>query len=438
VRGCYGSRDEPIMRLDLDKTLVMVLAGGRGSRLETLTNIRAKPAVTFGGKYRIIDLVLSNLVNSGLFKIKVLTQFKSNSLINHLHDAWYMNRAFGQYVDPVPAQMATGEVWYQGTADAIYQNLNLIYDEDPVRVLIFGGDHIYKMDVREMIAHHLRSGSDLTVSAIPVPIEKANELGVMEVDENWRIIGWEEKPANPKPMPGNPSIALASMGNYIFETEVMHDILEKDHNDSNSSHDFGKNIIPKMIQSHKVFAYDFSTNTFPGQQDRERGYWRDVGTIAAYYEANMDLRSVEPVFDLYNRDWPIRTANLFNPPAKFVFDWESESRRGVAYDSLISAGCILSGGLVRNSILSPGVFVHSFCEIHDSIVMHDVEIGSRARVRNAIIDKYVKIPQGETIGYDLAKDRQRYFVSPEGIVVIAKVAAEERWQESDYTHVFHE
>ncbi|GMV65421.1 MAG: glucose-1-phosphate adenylyltransferase [Candidatus Hinthialibacteria bacterium] len=426
------------MALDLDRTLVMILAGGRGSRLEPLTSIRAKPAVTFGGKYRIIDFVLSNFVNSGIYKIKVLTQFKSNSLNKHLYDAWYMNRTCGHYIDPVPAQMATGEVWYQGTADAIYQNLNLVYDENPARMCVFGGDHIYKMDVRQKIACHCEKGADLTISAIPVPIEKADQFGVIEVDTNWRIIGWEEKPSQPKSLPNDPAHALVSMGNYIFETQPLIEVLEEDHEDSSSSHDFGKDIIPKMIQSHKVFAYDFSTNSVPGQQPREKGYWRDVGTIGAFYEANMDLRSIDPVFDLYNRQWPIRTANFHVPPAKFVFDWEWEMRRGVAYDSLISGGCIISGASVRNSILSPGVFIHSYTEILDSIVMHDVEIGRGARIRRAIIDKYVKIPEGETIGYDLDKDQERYFVSEEDIVVIAKVDPFERWHDPRYAHTFIE
>lgn len=426
------------MALDLNKTLVMVLAGGKGSRLGPLTSVRAKPAVTFGGKYRIIDFVLSNLVNSGLHKIKVLTQFKSNSLNKHLHDAWYMNRTFGQYIDNVPAQMALGEVWYQGTADAIYQNLNLVYDEVPIRLCVFGGDHIYKMDIREKLAWHCKLGADVTISAIPVPIEKAPELGIMEVDENWRIVGWEEKPKVPKSLPNDPTRAMASMGNYIFETEPLLKVLEEDHRDENSSHDFGKNIIPKMIHTHKVYAYDFSTNQIPGQKEKEQGYWRDVGNIGDYYDANMDLRSVDPIFDLYNREWPVRTAHYHVPPAKFVFDQEWEMRRGVAYDSIISAGCIISGGLVRNSILSPGVFVHSYCEVHDSIIMHDVEVGRGARIRRAIIDKYSKIPDGETIGFDLERDRERYFVSKEGIVVIAKVAPEDRWLDPKFSHVFKE
>jgi glucose-1-phosphate adenylyltransferase len=426
------------MVLELDRTLVMILAGGRGSRLEPLTSIRAKPAVTFGGKYRIIDFVLSSFVNSGLFKIKVLTQFKSNSLNKHLYDAWYMNRTYGHYIDPVPAQMATGEVWYQGTADAIYQNLNLVYDEKPIRLCVFGGDHIYKMDIRQKIAWHNERGADLTISAIPVPIDKADQFGVIEIDKDWRIIGWEEKPVQPKPMPNDPSHALVSMGNYIFETWPLINVLEEDHEDPLSIHDFGKDIIPKMIQTHKVFAYDFSTNRVPGQQPREFGYWRDVGTLEAFYDANMDLRSIDPMFDLYNRQWPIRTANYHVPPAKFVFDWEWEMRRGVAYDSLICQGCIISGALVRNSILSPGVFAHSYTEIHDSIVMHDVEIGRGARIRKAIVDKYVKIPEGETIGYDLEKDRQRYFVSESGIVVIAKVAPIDRWHDPRYEHTFSE
>jgi glucose-1-phosphate adenylyltransferase len=409
--------------------MAMILAGGKGERLFPLTEVRAKPAVQFGGKYRIIDFVLNNMVNSGIYKIKVLTQFKSNSLIKHLSDAWHLDRRVGHFIDIVPAQMRTGEVWYQGTADAIFQNMNLLYEETPDYVAIFGGDHVYKMDVRRMFEMHLDCEADLTISVVPVPIEKATSLGVLEVDASGRVLGFEEKPANPKPMPGHPSMALASMGNYIFSIETLKSVLQIDAENDRSSHDFGKDVIPYMVQSgYEVYAYDFSTNEVPGMTERERGYWRDVGTIESFYEANMDLRSVSPIFNLYNRKWPLRTFQSFSAPAKFVFAGEGDDRRGEAIDSLISEGAIISGSRVRNSILSPDVFVHSYAEVTDSIIMSGGEIGRGAKVRRAIIDKYQMIPEGELIGYDAKKDREKYFVSSSGIVVIAKKELPEEQQ----------
>ncbi|HEQ60708.1 MAG TPA: glucose-1-phosphate adenylyltransferase [Firmicutes bacterium] len=400
--------------------LAMILAGGRGERLSPLTDVRAKPAVQFGGKYRIIDFVLNNMINSRIYKIKVLTQFKSNSLIKHLSDAWHLNRMVGHYIDVVPAQMRTGDIWYQGTADAIYQNINLLYEENADYIAIFGGDHIYKMDVRQMLEFHLSQGADLTVSAIPFPREKASSFGILEVDSESRILAFHEKPAEPVPMPSNPSMALASMGNYIFGRDILIDVLCEDAR-RDTSHDFGKDIVPSMVrEGYRVLAYDFSTNEVPGTTEQERGYWRDVGTIEAYYEANMDLRTVSPIFNLYNRQWPLRTAQCYSPPAKFVFAGEGDPRRGEAIDSLISEGCVISGSRVRNSVLSPDVFVHSFAEVNDSILMSGVDIGRGAKIRRAIIDKYHKIPGGEIIGYDSEEDRKKYFVSESGIVVIAK------------------
>ena len=310
--------------MTLHRILAMVLAGGRGERLSPLTLTRAKPAVMFGGRYRIIDFVLNNLINSGIFKIKVLTQFKANSLINHLNDGWPLSRNLGQFVDPVPAQMQTGDKWYQGTADAIYQNLGIIQYEDPDLVLVFGGDHVYKMDIMQMVNEHIENGADMTVSAVSIPRQDATSLGVIQVDADQWVIGFEEKPENPKPMPDNPDMALASMGNYIFNRDVLEEILLEDAKDPQSSHDFGKDIIPKIINKYRVFCYDFRNNEHPGMQPQEKGYWRDVGTIDSFYEANMDLRSVSPVFNLYNTEWPIRTAFYPDPPAKFVFNVPEE------------------------------------------------------------------------------------------------------------------
>ncbi len=402
------------------KFLAMILAGGAGTRLEPLTRERAKPAVPFGGRYRIIDFCLSNFVNSGIFKIKVLTQYKSDSLNNHLSRAWRMTAFLGHYVDSVPAQMRTGLEWYKGSADAIYQNLNILTDEEPEHVFIFGADHIYRMDVRQMLNAHLEKRADCTVAAIPVPIEQGKEFGIIEVGEGGEMKGFEEKPKSPQPMPNNPKMCLASMGNYIFRTEALVREVVRDAAEEGSAHDFGKSIISRMYKSSRVFVYDFAQNVIPGQGEKERGYWRDVGNIDVYYQANMDLVDVDPIFNLYNDQWPIYTYNNNYPPAKFVFADVANNRVGHATDSLVSEGCIISGGHVNRSVLSPKVRVNSFSEVHESILFENVQIGRRCKIRRAIIDKNVDIPPGMTIGYEPEEDKRRFFVTPNGIVVIPK------------------
>ncbi len=401
--------------------LAMILAGGEGRRLDPLTRERAKPAVPFGGRYRIIDFVLSNLANSGFFKMKVLVQYKSESLNTHIQRAWRLTALLGQYVEIVPAQMRVGPRWFSGSADAIYQNLNIITDEEPDYLFVFGADNIYRMDVRQMLDYHLDRRADLTVAAIPVPVEEASEFGIIEVDSENRMIGFVEKPkANPKTMPGDPTRCLASMGNYLFTTEALVQEIVRDAGDPNSAHDFGKSIVASMYQRKKVYVYDFATNVVPGQSARERGYWRDVGSLDAYYQANMDLVAVDPIFSLYNYDWPIYTVQYNYPPAKFVFRLESEGRIGRATDSLISEGCIISGGDVHHSIISPKVRVNSYATIEDSIVFENVNIGRHCKIRKTIVDKHVDIPAGTVIGYDLEKDRRQFHVSDSGIVIIPK------------------
>ena len=325
----------------------------------------------------------------------------------------------GHYVDCVPAQMRTGQTWFTGTADAVYQNMYHIERERPPLVAVFGGDHVYKMDLKQLVDFHFARDSEITLCALPRPLYEATQFGVLEVDAHDRIAGFEEKPAGPKPMPGNPDQAFVSMGNYLFDTQVLLDLLSEDSQDRSSSHDFGKDILPRAIRSHRVCAYDFTRNVVPGMTPRERGYWRDVGTVDCYMEANMDLRSVEPVFNLYNRQWPMRTATKSRPPAKFVFAQEG-GRRGVALDSLVSGGAIISGSLVQNCIICPDAFIHSYSKIFDSIIMHGVDIGRGCNIRRAIIDKGVHVPPGTTIGADAAEDKQRFYVSPSGVVVIGK------------------
>jgi glucose-1-phosphate adenylyltransferase len=402
------------------KTLAMILAGGAGTRLEPLTRERAKPAVPFGGRYRIVDFCLSNFANSGVFKMKVLTQYKSDSLNNHLSRAWRMTAFLGHYVEMVPAQMRTGMEWYKGSADAIYQNLNLITDEEPDHICVFGADHIYRMDVRQMLDFHTQNKADCTVAAIPVPIEEGKEFGIIDVGPDGRMLNFLEKPKNPPPMPGNPKMCLASMGNYIFSTESLVQEVVRDAANEQSAHDFGKSIISGMFNRSRVFVYDFATNRIDGQEEKERGYWRDVGNIDVYYQANMDLVEVDPVFNLYNDRWPIYTYNPSYPPAKFVFNDRENSRVGHATDSLIAEGCIISGGHVHRSVLSSKVRVNSFSEVSDSLLFENVQVGRRCRIRRAIIDKNVEIPAGMTIGYDLEEDRRRFHVTPGGIVVIPK------------------
>ncbi len=411
--------------------LAMIMAGGEGSRLHPLTKERAKPAVMFGGKYRIIDFVLNNFINSGIFKIKVLTQFKADSLIKHLTTGWNLNRMLGQYIDPVPAQMRTGKNWYQGTADAIYQNLNLIEDENPDYVAIFGADHIYKMDIAKMLNFHRMNGALCTVAAIPKPIkDAAGQFGVIEVDQGGRMVGFEEKPAKPKAIPGRPDMALVSMGNYVFNKKFLVRELLDDAEQESSSHDFGKDILTQIYKDYPVYVYDFSTNVIPGESPQQCGYWEDVGTLDAYYTANMSLRDVVPDINLYNDLWPIRTAPGQTPPAKFVFAGEGEDmRKGEAVDSIVAGGCIISGGIALRSVLSRNVRVHSFAKIEDSIVFPEVDIGEGAEIRRAIIDRGVKIPAGTRIGFDPVEDAKKYTVTESGIVVVS-TAARSRGSES--------
>ena len=403
--------------------LGMVMAGGEGSRLHPLTAERAKPSVYFGGKYRIIDFVLNNFINSGIFKIKVLTQFKSDSLIKHLTTGWNLNRMLGQFIDPVPAQMRTGKKWYQGTADAVFQNINLIEDENPDYIAVFGADHIYKMDISRMLDYHRQVGAVATVAAIPKPLKEATQFGIIEMDMGGRMIGFQEKPRNPKPMPDRPDVALCSMGNYIFNKKFLIRELFQDAGIGASSHDFGKDVIPKMYREFPIYVYDFSNNRIPGETPEQSIYWEDVGTLEAYFSANMTLRDVLPVINLYNENWPIRTAPGQSPPAKFVFDGEgTERRKGEALDSIVSGGCIISGGKVVRSVLSRGVRIHSLATVEDSIIFPDVDIGERAQIRNAIIDRGIKVDPNDKIGFDLEADKKRFSVTDSGIAILSQMS----------------
>jgi glucose-1-phosphate adenylyltransferase len=394
----------------------MILAGGKGERLHPLTMHRAKPAVPFGGIYRIIDFTLSNCINSGVRKIAVLPQYKSLSLDKHLRLAWnFFSGELNEYIISVPPQQRVGDRWYQGTADAIYQNIYMIEKDAPDHLLVLAGDHIYKMDYAEMFRFHQEKKADATVAAIEMPRNMASSFGVVEVDDDCRIVGFEEKPKDPKPIPGRSDTAFASMGVYLFNTKKAIENLEVDAL-QDTAHDFGKNIIPQMLKADRVCAYNFKD-----ENKKEAKYWRDVGTIDAYWEANMDLVSVDPQLNLYDKAWPIRTYQAQNPPAKFVFAQEKKGGRlGIALDSIIAHGCIVSGGRVQNSVLSPNVRVNSYSEVRDSILMENVDIGRRCRIQKAIIDKDVTIPAGSEIGYNLEKDKKRYHVTPSGIVVIAK------------------
>ncbi len=399
----------------------MVLAGGEGKRLHPLTKDRAKPAVPFGGRYRIIDFVLSNFINAGLYRIKVLTQYKSESLNSHVARAWHLSPSIGHSIDMVPAQMRIGKDWYRGTADAVYQNLNLVHDEGPDLVCVFGGDHIYKMDIRQMIDFHVKKSSQVTVGAVPYPLREAGSYGVIEVDRNGSITGFKEKPSDPRPIPGRAGMALCSMGNYLFDTDVLIELLERDAKNE-SGHDFGRDLIPAAVKRYAVKAYDFSKNMVPGEQKGAAGYWRDVGEIDSYWQANMDLVSVTPMLNLYNFEWPIRTFYPPYPPAKFVFADEETKRIGLATDSMVSEGCIISGGRISRSILSPGVRINSFSTVEDSVLFERVDVGRYAKIKRAIIDKDVRIMPHAVIGYNLEKDRKRLTVSDKGIVVIPKGA----------------
>jgi len=394
----------------------IVLAGGRGSRLMQLTDWRSKPAVPFGGKFRIIDFTLSNCVNSGIRKIGVATQYKAQSLIRHLQRGWsFLDGRFDEFVDILPAQQQVSENWYQGTADAVFQNLDLIRRSRPRHVLVLSGDHVYKMDYRRMLSEHAHRQADLSVACIDVPLADASSFGVMHVGDNQRVSAFVEKPANPPPMPDRPNRALASMGVYVFNADFLYEQLIRDHDDPNSSHDFGKNIIPRCVDRYRVFAHNF-THSCVGMDSSGIPYWRDAGTIDAYWEANMELTKVTPELNLYDDGWPIWTHQEQLPPAKFVFD--DDGRRGMAVDSLVSGGDIISGAIVRKSLLFSRVNVHSYAEIEDSVILPDVDIGRRARLRRVVMDKHCRIPADMTIGYDIEADRQRFHVSEGGITLV--------------------
>jgi glucose-1-phosphate adenylyltransferase len=402
------------------RILGIVLAGGAGTRLAPLTDDRAKPAVPFGGLYRLVDFALSNLVNSGIRRICVLTQYKSHSLDRHITTTWRLSSLLGNYVTPVPAQQRLGPHWYTGSADAIYQSLNLIYDDQPDIVIVFGADHVFRMDAMQMIDQHIASGTGVTVAALPVPRMEATAFGVIKTGQDGRTIdAFLEKPDDPPSRPGHPDEAFASMGNYVFTSDVLVDALRKDAADSDSRHDMGRDIIPMLMRQRLAEVYDFLGNEVPGAEPRDAGYWRDVGTLDSYFDAHMDLCAVQPVFNLYNEDWPILTHVPSQPPAKFVHD--HDDRIGRAINSIVSNGVIVSGGLVRNSVLSPGVRVNSWSRVERSILLHNTRVGRHAVVENAILDKNVIVPEGAQVGVDKERDRARGFtVSAGGITVVGK------------------
>jgi len=400
------------------RVLAFVLAGGKGTRLSPLTKERAKPAVPFGGRYRIVDFVLSNLINSGIYSTYVLIQFRSQSLLQHLSEGWATTGLLKEhFIIPVPAQMrSSGESWYRGTADALYQNINLIEQATPDYVAIFGADHIYRMNIRAMIEYHAAKKAAVTIAAIPVERKYASEFGVIEADGDGRIVGFHEKNPDAPSIPGDPDRVYASMGNYIFSAQALLEELHADAANPNTHHDFGRDILPSMVKRSSLYAYDFQTNRIPGDPEGQEPYWRDVGTTDSYYDASMDLRAVQPALNLYNRQWPLRTAGYSDPPAKFIFD--DQGRRGQAIDSIVSGGTILSGGMARGSILGRNVRLHSGAVVEDSVVFDNCDIGRHARVRRAILDKNVHVPEGATIGFDLEQDRKRYHVTESGIVVV--------------------
>jgi glucose-1-phosphate adenylyltransferase len=392
-------------------TLALILAGGRGSRLKHLTLWRAKPAVHFGGKFRIIDFALSNCLNSGIRRIGVLTQYKAHSLIRHIQRGWGFLRAeLGEFVELVPAQQRIKTSWYTGTADAVFQNLDIIRNHEPKYVLILAGDHIYKMDYGPMLAYHVAKNTDLTIGAIEVPLEQAKAFGVMQVNDDWQVTGFAEKPDNPQPVPGRDDMALASMGIYIFNTMFLYEQLIRDSDISSSTHDFGKDIIPHIIDKYRAVAYAFRDD------NGEQAYWRDVGTVDAFWRANMELVGVTPELNLYDQTWPIWTYQAQLPPAKFVFD--QDNRRGMAVDSLVSGGCIISGAEVRHSLLFSNVVVHEGSSLHDCVVLPDVEVGKNCRLRKVVVDKSCRIPDGTVIGENPQEDAKRFYVSSNGVVLL--------------------
>jgi glucose-1-phosphate adenylyltransferase len=403
------------------RILGIVLAGGKGTRLAPLTDDRAKPAVPFGGLYRLIDFALSSLVNADILRIAVLTQYKSHSLDRHISLTWRMSTLLGNYVTPVPAQQRLGPYWYTGSADAIHQSLNLIYDDEPDLVIVFGADHVYRMDPQQMVDQHVATGAGVTVAAIPVPRAEATAFGVIQTAQDGRSIeAFLEKPADPPAMPGHPEQAFASMGNYLFTTDVLVDALRKDAADADSRRDMGGDIVPMLVGQRAAQVYNFLDNEVPGATERDAGYWRDVGTLDSYFDAHMDLCAVHPVFNLYNSRWPILTQAPSQPPAKFVHD-DGDGRMGRAINSLVSNGVIVSGSLVRESVLSPGVRVENWATVERSVVMHNTHIGPRAVVRNAILDKNVTVPEGVQVGVDKEHDRARGFVvSDGGVTVVGK------------------
>jgi len=397
------------------RVLGIVLAGGEGKRLAPLTQDRAKPAVPFGGNYRLIDFVLSNLVNGDIRQIAVLTQYKSHSLDRHITQTWRMSSLLGNYVTPVPAQQRLGPRWYTGSADAIFQSLNLIYDERPEVVVVFGADHVYRMDPRQMIDQHLRTGAGVTIAGLRVPRQEATGFGVIDSDAEGRVLGFLEKPAEPPGLPDSPEESFASMGNYVFTTDALLEALRKDAADGSSAHDMGGSIMPMLSATGEAWVYDFSTNIVPGATERDHGYWRDVGTLDSYYDAHMDLVSVTPIFNLYNEWWPIYTLPPQLPPAKFVLG-------GRAEESMVSPGVIIGGGSVHNSVISPDVRVERGARVEDSVLMNGVYVGEGAYVRRAILDKNVHVPPWARIGVDHDFDKEHYHVSAGGVTVLGKGA----------------
>ena len=400
-----------VSRLTRD-TLALILAGGRGSRLKQLTLWRAKPAVPFGGKFRIVDFPLSNCLNSGIRRVGVLTQYKAHSLLQHLQRGWsFLRGEFGEFVELLPAQQRIESSWYAGTADAIYQNLDIIRNHNPEYVLILAGDHIYKMDYGPMIAQHVEQGADMTVGCLEVDLDMARAFGVMTVDDEGRVLKFDEKPDEPTPMPGSPDTALASMGIYVFNTDFLFEQLIKDADSPSSSHDFGHDIIPEVIKQYRIFSYPFRD-----AQSGRQAYWRDVGTVDAFWAANLELIGVKPELNLYDKDWPIWTYQEQMPPAKFVFD--DDDRRGMAVDSMVSGGCVISGAHVRHSLLFSNVRVNSYSLLEHAVVLPDTFIRRNCRIRNAVIDKGCRIPEGTVIGEDAVADAERFYVTPGGVVLV--------------------